>query len=117
MPRLDFTRRLFAVGGFEVLADAFYADAASAARAALASGAATVAIVGLDDTYAEHALAAAEALAKLPTRPRIYLAGQPGEQEEDLKRAGVGGFLHLRSDVLAELEPLVKLLTDQEVAS
>ncbi len=116
MPRLDFTRRFFAVGGFEVLAEEFFTEPAAVVDAASASGATTVVLVGLDETYAELALPTAEALQRLDSSPYLYLAGQPGALEESLRAFGVVDFLNLRSDALTTLGTLINTLTDEEVA-
>lgn len=115
MPRLDFVRRFFAVGGFATRADAFFATADEAAQAAAAAGASTVVLVGLDETYAELAVEAARSLAALTPRPRLYLAGQPGEMEGDLVALEVS-FLHVKSDVLQTLHRLIDHASGEEVA-
>lgn len=115
MPRLDFVRRFFAVGGFVTAADAFFTTPTEAARAAAGSGAGTVVLVGLDETYAETAVETARQLAASGPPPRLYLAGQPGELEADLAGLGVE-FLHVRSDVLQTLHALIDHLGGEEVA-
>lgn len=110
MPRLDFTRRFLAVAGFESLADRFFDDPKSAASAAAESGAATVVLVGLDDTYGELALETVAGLAALKTPPRVLLAGRPADPPdlmEKLKQAGVQEFLHARSSLTEVLDRLV----------
>ncbi|MBU2500362.1 acyl-CoA mutase large subunit family protein [bacterium] len=113
MPRLDFVRRFFQVGGFKVKADAFFADPMAAAEAA-AGSATVVVIVGLDETYRLQAAETARVLKAQESPPRVILAGQPGDLESELKEAGVDEFIHLRSDVLAVLD---RLAADQEVES
>ncbi len=100
MPRLDFVRGFFQVGGFTVLAEGFGRTAAEAAAAATAAQAATVVLVGQDETYAELAADTARLLQDLDPPPRIILAGKPGALEDELRAAGVGEFLHARSDML-----------------
>jgi methylmalonyl-CoA mutase len=111
MPRLDFTRRFFAVAGFEVSAEQFFSDGPSAAAAAEQSGAATVVLVGLDGTYGETALPAVAALKALKEPPRVMLAGRPADPPdltENLKQGGVVEFLHARSNVLGVLGSLIE---------
>ncbi|MBU8869294.1 MAG: acyl-CoA mutase large subunit family protein [Gemmatimonadales bacterium] len=117
MPRLDFTRRFFAVGGFHVLADGFFQDAEAVALAAKASDARTVVIVGLDDTYSQQAVPAVEGLKALDPPPLVYLAGRPDGLTGPLEKAGVKEFIHARSHVLEVLNRLVDSLEEGEVRS
>lgn len=107
MPRLDFTRGFFQTGGFRVVADRYFADAAAAAAAARESGARTVVIVGLDNTYAELGAATAAAL-KAAGIETVILAGLPAELADALRNAGVDEFIHVRSDALATLRDLAR---------
>ena len=100
MPRLEFTRRFFRVGGFEVIEQGFFTDAAAAVEAARTVGARTVALVGLDDTYMKIAAGFAEGLGKLDPPPVIFLAGRA-------EVAGVAETIHAHSDVLDVLGRLV----------
>ncbi len=93
MPRLQFTRRFFRVGGFEVVEQGFFNDAAAVIEAARLAGARTVALVGLDDTYTAMAAEVASNLGKPDPAPTIFLAGQA-------EIAGVDETVHARSDVL-----------------
>jgi methylmalonyl-CoA mutase cobalamin-binding subunit len=93
MPRLEFTRRFFRVGGFEIAEKGFFNDAAAAVEAAHATGANTLALVGLDDTYTEMAAEVIANFGKADQPPTIFLAGQA-------EIAGVDEAIHARSDVL-----------------
>lgn len=103
MPRLDFTRDFFRVGGCEVTAEGFHDDPAGTAAAALDSGASTVVIVGLDPAYADSAADLARALKAGDRKPLVVLAGRGGDLEETLTAAGVDLFIHARSDALDTL--------------
>ncbi|HNX30791.1 MAG TPA: methylmalonyl-CoA mutase family protein [Holophaga sp.] len=109
MPRLDFTRGLFQVGGFEVADQAWFKTPEEAAEAALASGAPVVVAVGLDATYVEAVPVLAKAL-KAGGVKTLLVAGLLKEQEEAFKAAGVQDFVHVRSDVQAVLSGLAKTL-------
>jgi methylmalonyl-CoA mutase cobalamin-binding subunit len=75
MPRLEFTRRFFRTGGFEVTGDGFASTAEEAVTAAVAAGAGTVVLVGLDDSYAELAAPVIAGLKDEPGAPIVMLAG------------------------------------------
>jgi len=110
-PRKDFAVDLFAAGGVEAVGgggdgggdDGGFDDPAAAADAFDRSGAGAAVICGTDERYAELAAGVAAALADRGAR-RIYLAGRPGEREEELRRAGVDAFVHLGVDAVATLE-------------
>jgi methylmalonyl-CoA mutase len=107
MPRVDFVRRFFQAGGFEVVADRFFTDSGAAAAAAGESGAAQVILVGLDSTYEELAVEVTQKLMALSSKPRIMLAGKPGDLEAELEAAGVRDFIHIRSNLLEVLSSLI----------
>ena len=109
MPRLDFTRGFFAVGGFEVADEAWFKSPEEAAKAALASGAPVVVAVGLDETYVEAVPALAKAL-KAGGVKTVLVAGLLKEQVDAFKAAGVDDFIHVRSDVHAVLNGLAKTM-------
>ena len=109
MPRLDFTRGFFAVGGFDVADQAWFKTPEEAAKAALASGAPIVVAVGLDDTYVDAVPVLAKAL-KAGGVKTVLVAGLLKEQAEAFKAAGVEDFIHVRSDVHAVLSGLAKTL-------
>ena len=100
MPRLEFTRRFFRVGGFELSGEGFADSAAEAVTAACADGARTVVLVGLDDTYAALASAAAAALKKKPDPPVVMLAGSPVDSPD------IDESINIKSNVLEVLARL-----------
>ena len=107
MPRLDFTRGFFQVGGFDVADQAWFKTPEEAAKAALESGAPVVVAVGLDDTYLEAVPVLAKAL-KAGGARTVLVAGLLKEQADAFKAAGVDDFVHVRSDVQAVLSGLAK---------
>ena len=94
MPRLEFTRRFFRVGGFAVSGEGFGTTVAEVVDAARADGARTVVLVGLDDTYAALAAPVAEALKKISNPPVVMLAGPPTEVP------GIDETINVKSNVL-----------------
>jgi methylmalonyl-CoA mutase len=72
------------------------------AAAFKASGADVACLCSSDKVYAANAGAAAKALQAAGAK-HIYLAGRPGEQEAELRAAGVGDFIFAGGDALAML--------------
>jgi methylmalonyl-CoA mutase len=105
MPRLDFTRGFFQVGGFQVADQDWFRTPEEAVRAALASGAPVVVAVGPDDTYPDAVPALARSLKAGGVRT-VLVAGLLKDQAEVFKAAGVDDFIHVRSDVHAVLAGL-----------
>jgi methylmalonyl-CoA mutase len=103
MPRLDFTRSFYEVGGFAVASDSCFDSAAEAARKAALSKAPVVVIVGTDQTYSDVAAELASLLRALPSTEKVVLAGYPKDEIETFKAAGVDEFIHMRTDALASL--------------
>jgi methylmalonyl-CoA mutase len=107
MPRLDFTRGFFQVGGFSVEDKSWFKTPGEAANAAIASGAPIVVAVGLDDTYIEHVASLAKAIKAAGGRIML-VAGLLKEQTDAFKAAGVDDFIHVKCDVHAVLSGLAK---------
>ena len=106
-PRLEFVCGFLQSGGFAVSGtDLATTGPAEVAAAALADGARTVVIVGLDETYAQSAEAVARQLSAAPGHPAILVAGAPGEHERAWRSAGVEGYINLKSNVLDVLNQL-----------
>jgi methylmalonyl-CoA mutase len=130
MPRLDFARSFFEIGGFAVAADDWFETSARASAAALASGASVVVIVAPDAVYPNvvpelaaalksgargsgaHESAGAESGAqeRAAGAPMIMLAGYPRDQVEALRAAGVEEFIHVKSDALEVLKSAARIL-------
>jgi methylmalonyl-CoA mutase len=68
-----------------------------------ASGAKLACLCSSDHVYAAEAIPAARALAAAGAM-HIYLAGRPGKDEQGLREAGIGTFIHAGCDVLATLQ-------------
>jgi len=98
-----------AAGGIEGLTSDGYKNAAEAAAAFTKSGAHITCICSSDAVYAREAKDAAKAL-KAAGAARVLLAGRPGEDEAELRAAGVDGFLQVGQDAIAALKELQKTL-------
>ncbi len=103
MPRLDFTRGFFQVGGFEVGGGESHDSADAALQAALASKAPVVVVTSTDERYPEAVPLIARGLKAASPGVLVVVAGLPKEHVEAFKAAGVDEFIHVRSDVHAVL--------------
>ena len=99
--RVQFAQNFFAAGGID--ATLLSGELAVITDGLKQSGASMVCLCGSDKRYAEDAVAAAKAL-KAAGVSRLYLAGKPGDREQELRAAGVDEFIHVGVDVLASLE-------------
>jgi methylmalonyl-CoA mutase len=78
-------------------------DAATLGEAFIASGAGLAVICSSDRLYQSEAEASARAL-KAAGAGVVILAGRPGDNEADLRAAGVDRFIHAGDDMLATLQ-------------
>lgn len=106
--RATFARSFFEAGGVAAIegqgsSSQGASEPAALAAAFKASGAPLACLCSSDKVYAGEAIAAAKALHEAGAR-HIYLAGRPGEQEAELRDAGVGSFVFAGSDALAILD-------------
>jgi methylmalonyl-CoA mutase len=100
-PRLQFAQNFFAAGGIH--SATLTGDIAAIAQGLKQSGVSMACLCGSDRCYAEEAVAAAQAL-RAAGVSRLYLAGKPGDREQEVRAAGVDEFIHIGVDVLASLE-------------
>ena len=108
--RADFASTFVQVGGFDVINPKGFADADSAAKAAIESGAPVVVICSTDETYPDLVPAITKAVKAAKPEILVLLAGYPTEQIESFKQAGVDDFIHVRAncyDLLTQLQAKV----------
>jgi methylmalonyl-CoA mutase len=105
--RASYAKNFFEAGGFEMLENEGFPDAAAAAAAFAESGTDTVVICSSDKIYADQAAAVASAL-KSAGAKTVILAGHPGENEQAWTAAGVDEFIYIKCDVLGTLRKLLK---------
>jgi methylmalonyl-CoA mutase len=101
--RASFAKSFFETGGIEAIASEGFSDPAALAAACKSSGAELACLCSSDKVYAQHAVAATQALQNAGTK-HIYFAGRPGEQEAGLREAGVTDFIFAGGDALAALQ-------------
>ena len=107
--RSDFSVEFLKPSGFEIVAEGSYADAESAAAAAVASGAAATVICSTDDTYPELVPAFAKAVKAANPKVQVLVAGLLPDHVEAFKAAGVDEFIHFRANNLEFLSDLQAL--------
>jgi methylmalonyl-CoA mutase len=106
--RATFAKSFFETGGIEAVASEGLTDPAEISAAFKASGAVLACLCSSDKVYAGRAANAAEALQAAGAR-HIYLAGRAGEQEANLRAAGVNDFIFAGSDALTVLQNAYQL--------
>lgn len=104
--RATFARNAFEAGGIEASdsggQDGF-ASLDALAAAFRASGTTLACLCSSDDVYVAESVAAATRLREAGAR-RLYLAGRPTALEDEQRRAGVTGYIHVGGDLVALLE-------------
>lgn len=106
--RATFTRNFFEAGGFEVVTNDGFNDAAAAAAAYSASGASVAVICSSDTLYQSFVSTVAPALKSAGAR-ELVLAGRPGEFEQQYRSAGVDRFIFIGCDVLQTLADVLRV--------
>ncbi len=100
--RATFSANFFGVAGYQIIENLGFADTGSGVKAALASGAEIVVLCSSDEGYAGM-IPAASALREASSKTQVVVAGNPEGIKEQLVEAGVGHFIHLRTNVLEAL--------------
>jgi len=108
--RADWVSGFFQVGGFEVINDSDFESVEEAVHAAYLAQTSVVVIVGTDETYAEHAEQIAQKVRSSMPNAVILLAGAPGENEQQLRAAGISDFIHMKVNNYQMLEHLLMRL-------
>jgi methylmalonyl-CoA mutase len=101
--RATFAGNFFAAGGIEALTNDGFESRDALLTAFTASGARLACLCAADADYARAAADTARALKDAGARA-LYLAGRPGEHEEDWRAAGIDTFIDSGCDALAVLQ-------------
>jgi methylmalonyl-CoA mutase len=112
--RSDFSRGFLEIGGFDVMGDTSYPDAAAAANGALESQAPIVVICSTDAAYPDFVPPLTRQIKAAKPDTTVLLAGYPPDHVEAFKQAGVDNFIHLRAncyDMLVSLQKKVGVLS------
>ncbi len=105
--RANYAKNFFEAGGFEVIGNEGFADAAAAADAFRQSHAGVAVICSSDKLYPEFIPQVAPQLKAAGARS-VIVAGYPGEHEQTYRQAGVDRFIYIKCDVLATLRDLLR---------
>ena len=105
--RAMFGCNFFASGGFGVIDNIGFTSPEEGIKEALIAEADIVVLCSSDNEYPEFASAISE---QLKDRSILVIAGYPKDHVEELKKAGFGHFIHMRSNVLEDLAKFHDLL-------
>jgi methylmalonyl-CoA mutase len=105
--RATFAKNFFEAGGFEVVGNDGFKDAAAAAAAFAASGATVAVLCSSDKLYPDVVPQAAPRLKAAGARS-VVLAGNPGANEAAWRAAGVDRFIFIKCDVLGTLREMLR---------
>lgn len=105
--RSQFSRNFFACAGFEVQDNPGFNTIEEGVEAALKSKAEIVVVCSSDE---EYPLIVPEIYKQLKDQAIVVIAGYPKDSIEELKAAGIEYFIHMRSNVLENLEQISQKL-------
>ena len=105
--RAMFASNFFACAGFQVIDNIGFESPEKGARSAIDAGADIVVLCSSDEEYASLAPAV---MPLLKDRCIPVIAGYPKNELETLKQNGIEHFIHVRSNVLEELQYFQQLL-------
>jgi methylmalonyl-CoA mutase len=108
--RADFALGFFAAGGYEVVSAGSFSTPGDAALAFAKSEAPIAVICSTDERYPILVPLLTDAIRAQSPRAILILAGNPLEQMEAHKKAGIHEFVHFRADAVALLERIHRLL-------
>ncbi|WP_114945548.1 methylmalonyl-CoA mutase family protein [Microvirga calopogonii] len=100
--RATFAKNFFEAGGLEAVTNDGFSDNDALRQAYRDSKAKLSCICSTDEIYEKHAEEAAQALRSAGSS-LIYLAGRPGERQDQLTRAGIDTFIYAGCDTLKVL--------------
>jgi len=100
--RANFAQNFFEAGGIGVISNDGFSRVEDAVEAFERSGALAAVLCGSDESYAQWVPSLAPQLVQAGAT-RLYLAGRPGEREEQDRAAGIEEFIFLGCDVLQTL--------------
>lgn len=108
LARSQFSRNFFACAGFETIDNYGFKSIEEGVKAFIESKAEIIVICSADD---EYPVIVHELMKLLKDTAIIVVAGYPKDYLEQLRAQGVEHFIHVRSNVLEELEKFQKMVT------
>jgi len=100
LARSQFAGNFFACAGYEIIDNRGFCSADEGVESAMKSGAQVIVVCSSDEEYPEIAPGVFE---KVKGRAIVVVAGAPACMD-DLKKAGISDFIHVRSNVLKTLK-------------
>ena len=101
--RANFAKSFFEAGGIEAVGTINFTSRDQLVESFQTSGAKLACLCSSDAVYARDGAAMAKALAMAGAR-HVYLAGQPGKAEKQLREGGVNTFIYAGCDAVATLK-------------
>ena len=105
--RAGFAANFFGCAGFEIIDNPGFDTLASGIKDAIKSKAGIVVLCSSDE---EYETLAPEVFNKLDKKIILVVAGYPKDCIDELKEKGINNFIHMRSNLLEELEKYQKLI-------
>jgi methylmalonyl-CoA mutase len=105
--RSQFAGNFFGCAGYEIVDNPGFKTVSDGVEAALKAKPEILVICSSDDEYKDAAI---EIYNQLKNDTIVVLAGYPKDQIEDMKKAGLDNFIHIRSNLLEELTRYNQLL-------
>ena len=99
--RAAFAYDFMGVSGFDILAEQSYEDIDTAAKTSANSNSNIVVICSSDKDYTEDALQFVKTFRDLNSDKVLLLAGNPVDIADQLTKAGLDGFIHMKTNVLS----------------
>ena len=105
--RAMFSGNFFACAGYEIIDQPPFESIEEGISGVKETGADIIVLCSSDDAYAGMAPAVCEAF---KDRSIIVVAGYPTDLVEELQKAGIGHFIHMKSNLLKTLQDFNKIL-------
>jgi len=105
--RAGFSAGFFTCGGFSVIVNTGFKNVEESIREALDLSADIVVLCSSDEEYTKAGPLITE---KLKGHAILVIAGYPADSIDQLKKAGIRHFIHIRSNMVEELKKFQKLL-------
>ena len=98
--RAAFAYDFMGVSGFNILAEKSYDNVETAAVTSARSNSNVVVICSSDNDYQENALQFIKIFREIDSEKTLLLAGNPVDIADQLTKAGLDGFIHMKSNVI-----------------